>query len=277
MNWFKKNIGNNRLLKLYKAVTQSEAELYDTKGLIELLLAEFDHLKLNLNSFYITGPYPNDGWKTKKGFVNGLKKKEFKNVHHLMISDSEDSMFFNFENWSHNRTIEVESDSIVFELMFDENLITNQELISLGKRLNEVLSFEYGYVFTQSKRLSISEGKIKNGFFSYSEKENPEFRKWSRYESATKSGFIRNIYELNFISPKHFENEELSAVVKSLGQLENHSSYSIWTLTKKEVEQAINQLKTSSFLVKNESFNETEICRQIDDEIKKYSPQQRGV
>ena len=259
---------------MYKAVNQSEAELYDTKSLIQFLLVEFDNLKLDLNSFYITGPYPNDGWKTKKGFLNGLSKKGFKSIHHLMISDSNELMRLNFENWSHNRAIEVESDCIVLELMIDENLITNQELISFGKRLNEVLRFEYGYVFTQSKRLSISEGKIKNGFFSYSEKENPELRKWSRYESAIKSGFIRNIYGLNFISPQHFENEELNVVVESLGQLENHSGYSIWTLTKDEVEQAINQLKKSPFLVKNESFNDTEICRQIDNEIKKYSPQQ---
>ena len=272
MKLFKKNIGNNRLLKLYKSVTRSEAELYDTKGLIELLLAEFDNLKLNLNSFYITGPYPGDGWKTKKGFLTGLTKKGFKNVHHLTISDSNELMGLNFENWSHNRTIEVDSDAIVFELMFDENLITDQALISLGKRLNEVLHFEYGYVFTQSKSRSISEGKIKNGFFSYSEKENPEFQKWSRYESATKSGFIRDIYEINFISPKHFENEELSKVMKSLGQLENHDGYSIWMLSTNEVEQAINQLKTSSLLVKNESFNDTEICRLIDNEIKKYLP-----
>ena len=273
MNLFKNKNGNNRLLKLYRAVSRLEAELYDTRRLIEFLIVEFDNLKLNLNSFYISGPYPNDGWKTKKGFLNALSKKDFKNVHHLMISDSEGLMLLNFHNWSHNRTIEVDSDSIVIELMFDEKLLSAMEIASLGKRLYEFLNFEYGYVFSLSKRFSISEGKIKDGFFTYSEKENPEFRKWSRYESATKFGFIRNIYELNFISPKHFENEELSVVVKSLGKLENHSGYSIWTLTKNEVKQATNQLKTSPFLVDNESFNDTEICRQIDSEINKYSPQ----
>ena len=274
MNLFKKNIGNNRLLKLYKAVNQSEAELYDTRSLIEFLLVEFDNFKLNLNSFYITGPYPNDGWKTKKGFLSGLSKKEYKNVHHLMISDSEGLMFLNFSNWSHNRTIEVNSDSIVMELMFDENLITHKELTLLGKRLYKVFDFEYGYIFRQPKNFSITEGKIKHRFFSYSEKKNPEFRKWSRYESATKYGFIRNIYGLNFLSPKHLANEELNKVFKSLGQLENHNRYSIWILTENEVEQAINQLKTSSFLVKNESFNDTKTCQLIDNEIKKYSPQQ---
>ena len=83
MNLFNKNIGNNRLLKLYKAVSQSEAESYDTKSLIYFLLTKFDKLHLNLNDFYITGPYPKDGWKTKKGFLNGLNKKEFKSVHHF--------------------------------------------------------------------------------------------------------------------------------------------------------------------------------------------------
>lgn len=274
MNLFKKNIGNNRLLKLYKAVSQSEAESYDTKSLIHFLLNEFDKLHLNLNNFYITGPYPNDGWRTKKGFLNGLNKKEFKNVHHLMISDSEELMFLNFQNWSHNRTIEVDSDSIVIELMFDENLFTNEELSKLGQRLYNLLNFEYGYLFSQSKNFSISEGKIKNGFFSYSEKENAEYRKWSKYESATKFGFIRNVYELNFLSPKHLENAELNKVAKSLGQLENHKQFSIWTLTTSEVAQVLKQLSASSSLVKNESFNDSNTCKLIDKEIKKYSPQQ---
>ncbi|WP_290477919.1 MULTISPECIES: hypothetical protein [unclassified Leeuwenhoekiella] len=255
---------------MYKAVSQSEAESYDTKSLIYFLLTKFDKLHLNLNDFYITGPYPKDGWKTKKGFLNGLNKKEFKSVHHLMISDSEDLMSLNFQNWSHNRTIAVDSDSIVIELMFDENLLTNKELSSLGQRLYDFFDFDYGYVFTQSKRLSITEGKIKNGFFSYSEKENTEFQKWSRYESATKFGFIRNVYGLNFLSPKHLENEELNRVIRGLGQLEDCNGYSIWALTKNEVEKAINQLKTSSFLVKNKAFNETKICQLIDNEIKKY-------
>jgi len=269
MNLFKKNTGNNRLLKLYKAVSQSEAETFNTKNLVDFLLLEFDNLKLNLNSFYITGPYPNGGWKTKKGFLNGLIKKDFKNVHHIMISDSKDLMFLNFQNWSHNRTIEVDSDSIVIELMFDEQLMTYEELALLGHRFYDLLNFEYGYVFAQTKKFSISERKIKNGFFSYSEKENSEYRKWSKYESATKFGFIRKVYELNFLSPKHLENDELIRVVKNLGHLENHEQFSIWKLTKNEVDQALDQLNTSSFLVQNKSFDETNTCRLIDMEIKK--------
>ncbi|UKN02718.1 hypothetical protein K6119_04215 [Paracrocinitomix mangrovi] len=269
MNLFKKNIGKNRLLKLYKAVSQSDAEAFDTRSLIHFLLNEFDQLHLNLEHFYVTGPYPNNGWKTKKGFLDGLNKKDFKNVHHLMISDSDELMRLNFRNWSHNRTIKIDSDSIVIELMFDENTITDKGLVSLGKRLFEVLSFEYGYIFSQSKIFSISEGKIKNGIFFYSEKENAEYQKWSKYSAATKFGFIRNVYKLNFLSPNHLENEDLNKVVKSIGQLNTYDHFSIWTLTDSEVEQALKLLNLSSVLVKNESFNDTEICQKIDDEIKK--------
>jgi hypothetical protein len=275
MRLFKKNIGYNKLLKLYKTVSQSEAETFNTKSLIDFLLSEFNNFNLNLNNFYITGPYPDDGWKTKTGFLNGLNKKNFKNVHHLIISDSEELMLLNFQNWSHNNTIEVDSDSISIELMFDEELISDKELTSLGVRLYEFLNFEYGYVFTQSKNFSISEGKVINGFLSYSEKENPEYQKWSKYTSAIKFGFIRNIYSLNFLSKGHLENQELSNLIKSIGQLENHKNFSIWSLTKSEIEQALKLLKTSPSLVKNESFNKTKICELIDKEIKKYSPQQR--
>lgn len=253
---------------MYKTVSQSEAESYDTKSLIDFILTEFDKLHLKLDNFYVTGPYPKDGWKTRKKFLNGLNKKDFKNVHHLTISDSNNLIFLSFQNWSHNRLIEVNLNSIVLELMFDEQLMTYKELTSLGQRFYDFLNFEYGYIFTQSKQYSISEGKVKNGFISCSEKENPEYQKWSKYESATKFGFIRKVYELNFLSQKHLKNEDLNAVIKSLGQLEHHKNFSIWTLTKNEVEQASNQLSTSSFLVKNESFNDTKTCRLIDKEIK---------
>jgi hypothetical protein len=276
MDLFKKNIGNNMLLKLYKAVSQSEAESFDAKSLIGFLLAEFDKLRLNLNSFYVTGPYPNGGWKTVNGFLGGLNKKDFKNIHHLMVSDSENSMLLNFQNWSHNRTIEVDSDSIVVEMMFDEKLMTSHELASLGNRLHEFLDFEYGYAFTLPKKFSISEGVIKNGFFSYSQKENHEYQKWSKYESATKFGYIRKVYELNFLTQKHLENVELNAVIKSLGRLESQNQLSIWMLTKSEAVHANNRLINSPFLVKNESFNSTEACRVIDSEIMKYTPHQRA-
>ena len=274
MSLLKKNKGNNRLLKLYKSLSQTEAEAYDTKNFIEFLLIDFEKLNLSLNSFYITGPYPNNGWKTKKGFLKGLNKRNYKNIHHLMISDSEKRMFLDFQNWSHNRTVEVESDSIVFELMVDENLMTNEELVSLGKRLYQVFNFEYGYIFTQSKKFSISEGKIKKGLFSYSVSQNPSYEKWSKYESATKFGFIRTVYELNFLSLKHLEKEEINEVVKNTGKLDHQVGFSVWTLTANEVEKTLDKLRTCSVVVENDQFNKTETCRLIDNEIKKYSRQQ---
>lgn len=273
MIFFKKNKGYNNLLKLYKAVSQSEAELYNTKNLIDFLLVEFENLNLKLNNFYITGPYPNNGWKTKKGFLNGLNRKNYRNIHHMMISDQENKMDLDFQNWSHNRTIEIKCDSISIELMFDEDLISKENLISLSKKMYNVFNFEYGYIFKQSKNYSISEGKIKNRFFSYHESENPMYKKWSIYDSSTKFGFLRNVYEINFLSQKHLEKEELNELVKKFGKSNNEDGFSVWSLDKSELEKVKNELKTSSIIVENNQFDKTEICRQIDyerDKLTKY-------
>ena len=271
---FKKNKGSNRLLKLSKAVTQSEAESFDTKSLIELLLSIFQSWELQLNSFYITGPYPNQGWKTKEGFLNGLKKKDYKHIHHLIISDFENQLFLDFENWSHNRTIEVESDSISFELMTDKNLLTEEELISFSSKIYPILNFEYGYIFEQSKKYSIDEAKIKNGIFSVSTAQNPNYEKWLKYQSATKYGYLRSIYEVNFLSPQHLENEQLKSTIDSFGKLVHHENLNIWKLERSEVEQCLTRLEKSNYLVENSEFNKTEMFEHINREIKKYAPQQ---
>lgn len=272
MKLFKRNTGNNRLLKVYRAVSQKEAEEFDTKSLIDFLIIEFEKWGLTLNSYYITGPYPNTGWKSTKGFLNGLEKENYRNIHHLMISDSESKLHLGFQNWSHNRKIEVESASIVFELMIDENLITEHDLIKFCEGLYQFINFQYGNMFLQSKKISISEGKIKNGLFSYSESENSVYRKWSKYDSSVKYGYARNIYKSNFLSNNHLEKEDLKRAIDKYGRLNKNIGFFTWSLPDNEIELARDFLKTSEVLVENKEFDNTTICKLIDKEIRKHSP-----
>ncbi|WP_462248962.1 hypothetical protein [Ekhidna sp.] len=274
MKIFRKQTGKNKLLKLFKAVTQSEAEDFDTKPLIELILSTAKDWKLNLDNFYITGPYPNDGWKTKKGFVNGLIKKNYKNIHHLLISDSNNLFEVNFENWSHNRTIEVLSDTISLELMIDGEIASNDEIIKLAERFYSAFQFQYGFQFDQSKNFSISEGKIKNGLFSYSEKNNEGYGKWSKYASAIKDGYLRNIYCVNLISEEHLHNEILKDLAEKFGTLNRRQNFYLWKLDNNEVENVKSQLKNSELLVENDEFDSTNAYQFITQEIEKYAPQQ---
>lgn len=263
------------MLKLYRAVSQKEAEEFDTKSLIDFLIIEFEKWGLTLDSYYITGPYPNTGWKSTKGFLNGLKKKNYNNIHHLMISDSESKLHLDFQNWSHNRTVEVESDSIVFELMIDENLVSENDLMKFCEGLYPFMNFESGNMFLQSKKLSISEGKIKNGLFSYSESENSEYRKWSKYDSSVKYGYARNIYKSNFLSNNHLEKEDLKRAIDKHGQLDKNVGFFMWSEPVNEIELVRDFLKTSEVLVENKEFDNTTICKLIDKEIRKYAPQQQ--
>jgi hypothetical protein len=272
MNIFKKVKGNNRLLKLYKPVSQKQAETFETKRLIEFILSEVDKLSIKLETFYVTGPYPNSGWKTKNGFLNGLKKKHYKNIHHLILADLENKFFLSFSNFSHNRTIEVDSDSIDINIMIDEKILSEKKLNLFSERIYPYLNFEYGYIFKQSKRLSIDEGEIKNRLFGFSENKNLKYSKWSTYNSATKSGYMRSVYQVNFISNLHLENESLKNVINSIGILENKGKYYQWTLSMLEVEKTLGLLKNSEFLVENVEFDKTDICDHINKEIKKYAP-----
>ena len=272
MNIFNKDKGNNRLLKLYKSVSQKQAEAFETKRLIKFILSEIDKLPIILNSFYVIGPYPNSGWKTKNGFLNGLKKSQYKNIHHLILADSENKFFLSYSNFSHNRTIEVNSDSINFNIMVDENILSEKELIIFGERIYPYLNFEYGYIFKQSNRFSINEGEIRNKLFSISENKNTKYSKWSTYNCAIKYGYLRSVYQVNYISNLHLENEPLKKIIKSVGELKNKGEYYLWTLSILEIEQALKMLKNSEFLIENMEFDKTDMCDYINKENKKYAP-----
>jgi hypothetical protein len=272
MNIFNKEKGKNRLLKLYKVVSQKQAEAFETKRLIEFILFEVDKYPIKLDTFYVTGPYLNSGWKTKNGFLKGLKKKHYKNIHHLILADSENKFYLSFSNFSHNRTIEVDSDSIDFNMMIDENILSEKELVLFGERVYPYLNFEYGYIFKQSKRLSIDEGKINNGLFGISESKSTKYNKWSTYNSAINHGYLRNLYQFNFLSKLHIENEPLKSVIKSMGKLEDKAEYYLWTLSILELEKALGVLKTSEYLIENVEFDKSHICNHINNEIKKYAP-----
>ena len=271
LNIFGKNSRTNKHLKLFRAVTQSEAQDFATKPLIDLILTIAEEWRLNLNSFYVTGPYPDDGWKSKKGFVNGLLKKDFKNIHNLLISDSSNFFQLNFENWSHNRTIEVLSDTISVELMIDSVIASDDDIIKLVEQIYSTFQFQYGFEFDQTKDFSIREGRINRGLFSYSEKNNQDYEKWSKYASAISSGYLRSVYPRNFLSKVHLNNKIIRGIAEELGSIEQSQGYFIWTLSEQEVEYAKYTLKNSEWLVANHEFDNTETYHFISEEVKKYT------
>ncbi len=270
-NLFRKR-KTNRLLKVYRAVNQAEAAAFQTKDLIDFLLSEMDTLGVQPTNFYALGPYPNDGWTTRAGFLKGLQKKAYQHIHTLFISTEGDQLFLNFNNWAHNRTEVVERDAISLELMIDEAIISIADLCALGKRLYAHFSFQYGYIFQQKAGYSITEGKMKYGLLSYSERENPLYNKWQRYESAVQAGYLRSIYNLNFLSEAHLAQAPLRAIIgQGIGQLESQEGFTIWRLSDQEVDKVLAKLQHSPLIVENMAFDQTEICAAINREIKKLS------
>jgi len=265
MRLFKKDKGQNILLKLYRTVNSKVAGQFDTTRLIDILLQKFIQLNLEPNDFYVTGPYPDNGWKSVTGFLNGLKKKGFKNVHHILISDQEDKMQFSFQNWAHNYTTEIEHGKLTFEISLDSKIATEETLYDLADDLADLLKFDYGYIFFQSKNLSLDESKKVNGLFSYTEKQNPDFNKWNRYESSANRGHLRKIYQVNFITDSHVKRLKENNV--DIGKFKNFNHAILWTLTESEIADVNKILEESDLLVGNISFDKTEIKRRIDEEL----------
>ena len=85
----------NTILKIYRSVTLDEARTFDTEKLINVVLANL--FCSEPTNYYITGPYPNNGWITKNGFLKAVQKKNYKDICQLSISS--EKIHFSFTNW----------------------------------------------------------------------------------------------------------------------------------------------------------------------------------
>jgi hypothetical protein len=268
MNFFRREKRKNNILKVYKTVTQEQAEQFDTKSLIDFQLEELRKLNLKPTHFYITGPYPSKGWQSENSFLKAVKNKEYRNIHHLIIN-VENVLYVSFGNWAHNFTIPLDFYTIECDLMLNSDKVSQEWLKEYSFKLHNVLAFDYGYIFDQPINYSINEGKIVNGLFSTTEKENKDYKRWARYQYAIKDGYIRKLYKFNFISDKAIQKSPLTDLIinRRLGTIKKKDEIILWTLNDEELMIARQLTRESDIVVENEQFNETESKKDVDNNL----------
>ncbi|MBP6431245.1 MAG: hypothetical protein KA319_05720, partial [Ferruginibacter sp.] len=226
MMLFKKK-DNNTILKMFRSVTKEEAFGFDNKLLVDKILTILDNnFKNEPSNYYITGSYPNEGWKTKSGFLKAVEKKQFKNICHLIVAT--DSYYFSFENWLINYSTPKEKDYQAIEFSIKEKYCDYIKMENIYKDLNTVFFPHYAIVFKLPINFSPStESKIKNGFFSYSIAENSKDTIWRQHIDKVDTAILKGIYPINFIN---------NAVLKSNYFQQNIVSKNIGTITQSDNE-----------------------------------------
>jgi len=153
----------NTILKIYRTVTLDEARTFDVEKFINVVLANlFCNEPTN---YYITGPYPDNGWITKNGFLRAVRKKNYKDICHLLISN--EKIHFSFTNWLLNHTKPKMKGSQEIIFYASDDIYDFSDMEKLVKILHEIFPLEYGVIFSlQDNYDPGTESKIKKGFFS---------------------------------------------------------------------------------------------------------------
>lgn len=223
---------------MFRVVTKEQAFDFDTKLLIDAVLKLLaDNFKTDPTNYYITGPYPDEGWKTKNGFLKAIERKHYKNICHLILST--DFYSFSFQNWMLNDIKPKDKDYQAIEFSINEKLCGSEQMEHVYKELTTVFPPNYAIVFKLPKNyMPSTESKIKDGLFSYSVAENPKEKIWRQYIDKVDGAVLKDIYPTSFINDSVFNSEtfQKKIVSKNIGTIyQSDIGLYKWTLDAKEI------------------------------------------
>jgi hypothetical protein len=226
---------NNSILKLFRVVTADEARQFDAKYFINTVLELLENSFGDLPSdYYITGPYPDRGWKTSKGFLNGLEVKNFKDVCHLILST--EAYSFSFTNWSINeiQPKEIDNQTIIFNIR--EEIADLEKLVNFAFNMHKAFPFQYGYLLT-----------LPDNYFSFTEQKKSkssvtkEYHAWTKSINQIANGLIKDVYPINFIQEQLVKNPVFNekVVALTLGDItKTEIGLYKWALSTQDTEKA---------------------------------------
>jgi hypothetical protein len=248
LSLFRRKHKNNSILKLYRVVTADEARHFDAKYFVGTVLEQLESSFGKLpTDYYITGPYPDNGWKTIKGFLKGLETKNYQNICQLLLAT--DTYNFSFENWSLNKVQPEEQDNQVIIFSVKEEIADLATLETFAFNLNKAFPFQYGYLLT-----------LPDNYFPLTERKGDkgtvtkEDIAWIKSINQIANGLIKDIYSINFIQ-EQLVNDPIfrqNVVARNLGEISKTDiGLFRWKLSIDEVENARQLLKGNTQILIN--------------------------
>lgn len=211
-----------------------------------------DDIKADPTNYYITGPYPDEGWKTKNGFLKAVERKHFKNICRLMLS--RDSYSFSFQNWLLNDIKLKDKGYQSIEFSINEKICDYQKIEDIYEKLTTVFTPNYAVIFKlPTNYMPSTESKIKDGLFSYSVAKNPKEDIWRQYIDKVDGAILKDIYPVSFINDSVLNSDSFqhNIISKKIGTLyQRDNGLHKWTLKAEEIIMAKEKLKDCDLLPK---------------------------
>lgn len=236
---------------MFRVVTKEQAFGFDAKLLIDATLKLLgDNFKTDPTNYYITGPYPDEGWKTKNGFLKAVERKYYKNICHLILST--DFYSFSFQNWLLNDIKPKDKDYQAIEFSINEKLCDYEKMERIYKELATVFPPNYAVIFKlPTNHMPSTESKIKDGLFSYSVAKNPKENIWRQHLDKVDGAVLKDIYPINYINESVLNSDSFkqSIVSRNIGTLRpSDIGLYKWELNTEEIAMAREKLANCDLL-----------------------------
>ena len=237
------------VLNLYRIVSLEEARAFDVGKLLSSVIEKLDDA---------TGAHPNsfdinyrDVRKTTKTFLKAIDKR--KEVVFACAGYGAGRPLLSFSNHLLNSTEPPPLDSIDLTIDFyAEHPI--ETLYSIVSKAAETLEFDYGYIAKLPvTHDSLTERKVKRSLFGLSESisitASDHF--YSKHIPAVKHGYLRSLYNHNFLNDSHLSNIHIDALIKDgIGRLSQfNDGITLWSLEDDEIPSAKESLTASKVIL----------------------------
>ncbi|MCK8520412.1 hypothetical protein M0D21_02470 [Aquimarina sp. D1M17] len=269
MNLFKASKKENHIIKLFKITDLQSAKQFDMESCILNTIA-FINQKTDLQATCFDLNYK-DSRKTLNGFKKILKKQKEIVYSSVGFEPNNTNTYFSISNPMLNYTEPPQNSILQICIQISSELIDQKSVENIAETLINAFNFEYGYITKLPENYdSETERKIKRGLFSTSVEVNETDHVWTFHSIGILEGYIKSLYQLNYLNKSHFEDSNFKERSMKYGTLQSVSNkISKWTLNLKEIRdlKKDRHIKNKSIITEDLEFLKTDEAKVFKDKM----------
>ncbi|HET6723738.1 MAG TPA: hypothetical protein VFH07_13360 [Chitinophagaceae bacterium] len=222
-------------VKLFKITDQQSAFTFPIDKLFLDTIEYVEKLSgLKSSGFHLN--YTKD-YQSLKGFKSALSSLSEIVYGYVGFGKDDRKCFLAIDNAMLNYESKPRNSSIDLFLQLSELYHKPKSVIKICEDLIKKFDFEYGYIQGFPDNFNgTTERKVK-GLFSRGVEITELDHIWTFHSVGLRYGYLKNLYNINFINKSHFESPELSEVIKKFGDKQAISpDITIWTISNEEID-----------------------------------------
>ncbi|MBK7131128.1 MAG: hypothetical protein IPH66_17460 [Crocinitomicaceae bacterium] len=274
MKLFFKKEPENWILKLYRITDKNSALEFDAES-CALLAVELVEKECHLSATDFVINFQNSihslsEWKKK---VKSQKEIAYS---YIGFNSNKTNSFLTLSNPMINCTAKPEFSYIEICIQISSKFADQSTIENISENLIVRYDFEYGYCIKLPSNYNAgNERKIKKNLFSSSVEVSEIDHRWNFHLIGIKSGFIKQLYNINFLNESHFSAPCFKELIKTHGKSTKiNGSIQKWTLSSTELESLKHNTHVveKSIVADGPVFMSSQEAKEFSDKMKPKRP-----